>query len=86
MKILSAKLGAHVWAGHQAAAEDQDLQEADRGGGGDRCAEPGQVPQGPAGARGNRGEVPHGWGTYQHHQQTFLNLTHDDILPQDFVK
>ena len=46
MKFLSAKLGAHVWAGHQAAAEDQDIQEADRGGGGDCRPQSRQVSQG----------------------------------------
>merc|ERR1719266_132439 len=37
-------------ARRQAAAEDQDLQEADRGGGGDRRPQPGQVQEGSAGA------------------------------------
>ena len=35
LKFFSAKLGAHVWAGGQAAAEDQDVQEADWRGRGD---------------------------------------------------
>ena len=34
----------------QAAGQDQDLQEADRGGRGDRRPQPGQVQEGPAGA------------------------------------
>merc|ERR1712183_602126 len=54
--------GPHVRAGQQAAAEDQDLQEADRGGRGDRRLEPGQVPQGPAGAGGDRGPRQDGRG------------------------
>ena len=43
--------------------QDQDLQEADWGGRGDCCSELGQVPQGPAGAGGDRGARPHGWGS-----------------------
>ena len=38
-------------AGHQAAGEDQDVQEADRGGRGDRRPQPGQVQKGPAGGK-----------------------------------
>ena len=38
-------------AGHQAAGEDQDVQEADRGGRGDRRPQPGQVQKGPAGRK-----------------------------------
>merc|ERR1712079_801756 len=41
--------------GQQAAGQDQDLQEADRGGRGDRRPQPCQVPQGSAGAGGDRG-------------------------------
>merc|ERR1711934_1068176 len=48
--------GPHVRAGQQAPDEAQDLQAADRGGRGDRCPQPGQVPQGSAGAGGDRGE------------------------------
>ena len=44
----------------QAAGQDQDLQEADRGGRGDRRPQPGQVQEGPAGAGGGRGEIPDG--------------------------
>ena len=54
MKFLSAKLGAHVWAGHQAAAEDQDIQEADRGGGGDCRPQSCQVSQGKVFLKHNR--------------------------------
>merc|ERR1712107_66077 len=50
-------------AGRQAAAEDQDVQEADRGGGGDRRPQPGQVQEGSAGAGGDRGESQVGRGT-----------------------
>merc|ERR1712107_777079 len=39
----------------QAAGQDQDLQEADRVGRGDRRPQPGQVQEGPAGAGGDRG-------------------------------
>merc|ERR1712062_581219 len=45
--------GPHVRPGLQAPAEDRNLQEADRGGRGDRRPQPGQVPQGPAGVGGN---------------------------------
>ena len=38
-------------AGHQAAGEDQDVQEADRGGRGDRRPQFGQVQKGPAGRK-----------------------------------
>merc|ERR1712156_612188 len=41
--------------GGQAAAEDQVIQEADRGGGGDRRHQPGQVQEGSAGLRGGGG-------------------------------
>ena len=41
-----------------ADGQGEDLQEADRGGGGDRGAEPGLVPQGAAGAGGGGGEGP----------------------------
>ena len=41
--------------GGQAAAEDQVVQEADRGGGGDRRHQPGQVQEGSAGLRGGGG-------------------------------
>ena len=41
--------------GDQAAGKDQDLQEADRGGRGDRCPQLGQVQEGPAGAGGDGG-------------------------------
>merc|ERR1739844_296096 len=47
--------GPHVRPGLQAPAEDRNLQEADRGGRGDRRPQPGQVPQGPAGVGGDRG-------------------------------
>lgn len=40
--------GTYARPGRQAATEDQDLQETDRGGGGDRRSEPRQVPQGTA--------------------------------------
>merc|ERR1712045_279289 len=40
----------------QAAGQDQDLQEADRGGRGDCRPQPGQVQEGPAGAGGDRGK------------------------------
>merc|ERR1712157_40424 len=43
-------------AGQQAPDEAEDLQAADRGGRGDRRPQPGQVPQGPTGAGGDRGE------------------------------
>ena len=46
--------GANVGAGSQG----EKLQEADRGGGGDRGVEPGQVLQGAAGAGGGGGEGP----------------------------
>ena len=46
--------GANVGADGQG----EELQEVDRGGGGDRGAEPGQVPQGPAEAGGGEGECP----------------------------
>merc|ERR1719479_627360 len=52
--------GPHVRPGLQAAAEDRNLQEADRGGRGDRRPQPGQVPQGPAGAGGDRGPCQDG--------------------------
>merc|ERR1712158_288918 len=52
--------GPHVRPGLQAPAEDRNLQEADRGGRGDRRPQPGQVPQGPAGAGGDRGQSQDG--------------------------
>merc|ERR1712242_885 len=52
--------GPHVRPGQQAAGQDQDLQEADRGGRGDRRPQPGQVPQGSAGAGGDRGPCQDG--------------------------
>merc|ERR1712098_239427 len=59
--------GPHGGAGYQAAAEDQDVQEADRGGGGDCGAEPGQVQEGAAGAGGERGAHQDGGGAAHHH-------------------
>merc|ERR1712050_676960 len=44
-------------AGPEAAAEDPHLQAADRGGRGDCRPQPGQVQEGPAGVRGDRGEA-----------------------------
>merc|ERR1712127_1037419 len=45
--------GQDVRACQQVAGQDQDIQAADRGGRGDCRPQPGQVPQGPAGAGGN---------------------------------
>merc|ERR1711997_1134630 len=47
--------GGHERPHWQAAVKDQDLQEADRGGRGDRRPQPGQVQESSAGARGDRG-------------------------------
>merc|ERR1712078_284105 len=44
-------------AGPEAAAEDPHLQAADRGGRGDCRPQPGQVQEGAAGVRGDRGEA-----------------------------
>merc|ERR1712109_153128 len=52
--------GPHVRPCQQAAGQDQDLQEANRGGRGDRRPQPGQVPQGSAGAGGDRGPCQDG--------------------------
>ena len=42
--------------GNKASGEDQDLQEADRGGRGDRGPQLGQVQEGAAGAGGDGGK------------------------------
>ena len=52
-KTKFVPLSANARAGGQTAEQGEVLQEADRGGRGDRRPQPGQVPQGPAGARGD---------------------------------
>merc|ERR1712001_586929 len=61
-----------------AAAEDQDLQEADRGGRGDRRPQPGQVPQGSAGAGGERGPCQDGRG--QAGRWILLNIRTQEMI------
>ena len=53
-------LGSNVGVGRKASAKDQDIQEADRGRGGDRCPQLGQVPEGSAGVGRGRGKVENG--------------------------
>lgn len=48
LSFVRCSTGTHARPGRQAATEDQDLQETDRRGGGDRRSEPRQVPQGSA--------------------------------------
>ena len=53
-------LGSNVGVGRKASAKDQDIQEADRGRGGDRRPQLGQVPEGSAGVGRGRGKVENG--------------------------
>ena len=61
--------------GDQAAGEDQDVQEADRGGRGDRRPQPGQVQESPAGTGGDGGKGKAGRST-----DTVLDFRIDDGL------